>query len=105
MAGIPGSLADRPRYQSTFYAVIVMITAAGVAMSIVHVNVIQALVIASALSGVAAVPLLVLMTLFGADSKYMSKRRSGRLSQALTWIAVGAMSAACLALLGSFVFR
>lgn len=105
VAGIPGSLAGRPRYQPTFYAVIVVVTAAGIAMNLMHVNVIQALVIASALSGVAAVPLLVLMTLFGADSKYMSRRQSSRLSLALTWLSAAGMGAACIALLGSFAVR
>lgn len=105
MAGIPGSLAGKPRYQPTFYAIIVAVTAAGVALNLLHINVIQGLVIASALSGVAAVPLLVLMTLFGADRAYMSDRRSGRVSQALTWVSAAGMSAATLALLGSFVLR
>jgi Mn2+/Fe2+ NRAMP family transporter len=103
VAGIPGSLAGKPRYQPTFYSIIVVATAIGVAMNLVHLNVIQALVIASALSGIAAVPMLVLMTLFGSDGGYMAERKSGRLSLGLTWLSAAGMVAATLALLVTLV--
>jgi Mn2+/Fe2+ NRAMP family transporter len=93
-ARIPASLAARPRYQPTFYAIIVAATAMGVAMNLLRLNLIQALVLASALSAVAAVPLLVLMTLYGADRRHMGHRASGWLSQCLTWISAAAMAAA-----------
>lgn len=98
VALIPASLADRPRYQPTFYGIIVTATSLGVAMNLIGLNVIQALIIASALSGVAAVPLLVLMTLFGSDRSYMGDRTSGWLSRSLTWISAGGMAVAASAL-------
>lgn len=42
--------------------------------------------------------------LFGADRKYTSARRSGRLSLALTAFSAAGMAAASLALLASFAF-
>jgi NRAMP (natural resistance-associated macrophage protein)-like metal ion transporter len=101
VARVPGSLAVRPQFQPTFYGIIVAATAIGVGMQLLHLNVIQALVVASALSGMAAVPLLVLMTLFGADRRYMAERVSGLLSRGLTWIGAGAMAAAAVALVVS----
>jgi NRAMP (natural resistance-associated macrophage protein)-like metal ion transporter len=98
---LPSSLAARPRRQPTFYVIIVLVTAIGVGLNLLHVNVIQALVIASVLSGVAAVPLLVLMTLFGADARHMGKRASGRLSRCVTWISIAALTLATVALLAS----
>ena len=67
-------------------------------MNLLHLNVIKALIIASALSGVAAVPLLVLMTLFGGDRRYMAERASGPLSRALTWVSAVGMALAAVAL-------
>ncbi|MGE7041906.1 NRAMP family divalent metal transporter, partial [Staphylococcus hominis] len=99
VSSIPASLAARPKRQPTFYAIIVLATAIGVGINVLNVNVIQALVIASVLSGVAAVPLLVLMTLFGADPHHMGARTSRRLSRTLTWISTAAMAAASIALL------
>ncbi len=98
LARIPGSLAVRPQFQPTFYAIIIAATAIGVGMQLLHLNVIQALVIASALSGIAAVPLLVLMTLFGSDRRYMAERASGSLSRGLTWIGAAGMAVAAVAL-------
>lgn len=103
VALIPASLAARPRRQPTFYAIIVLAIVIGVAIDLLRINVIQALVIASVLSGVAAVPLLVLMTLFGADQRYMGKRASGLLSRSVTWISMAAMTLATMALLATFV--
>jgi Mn2+/Fe2+ NRAMP family transporter len=100
-ARIPASLAARPRRQPTFYTIIVLATAAGVGLNFVNVDLIQALVLASVLSGVAAVPLLVLMTLFGADRRQMGKRTSGPLSRSITWISTAAMTVATVALLAS----
>ena len=98
VAGIPGSLAGKPRRQPTFYAIIVVATGIGVLMNLLQFDVIGALVWASALSGVAAIPLLVLMTAFGRDPRFMGRSTSGRLSQCLTWIAAAGMAGATVAL-------
>ncbi len=101
VARIPASLAAKPRRQPTFYSIIVLATALGVSMNLLHFNVIKALVFASVISGVAAVPLLVLMTLFGGDPSQMGNRTSGRLSRTVTWISTAAMTLATLALLAT----
>ena len=101
VARIPGTLTGKPRYEPTFYAIIVVATAIGLGMNLLHLNLIQALVIASALSGVTAVPLLMLMTLFGADRRYMADRASRLLSRGLTWISAVGMALAAAALVAS----
>ena len=101
VARIPASLAAKPRRQPTFYAIIVLATAIGVGINLLHFNVIQALVYASVISGVAAVPLLVLMTLFGVDTTHMGNRTSGLLSRSMTWISTAAMTLATLALVAT----
>jgi NRAMP (natural resistance-associated macrophage protein)-like metal ion transporter len=105
VARIPASLAAKPRRQPTFYAIIILATAIGVGMNLLHINVIQALVVASIVSGVAAIPLLVLMTLFGADRNHMGNRTSGRLSRSVTWISTAAMTLATLALLATPILQ
>jgi Mn2+/Fe2+ NRAMP family transporter len=80
VASLPASLTARPRQQPVFTVFVVLATAIGVAMNLLSIDVIQALVIASASSGIAAVPLLVLLTLFGSDPARMVWTRE-RLAQ------------------------
>lgn len=104
---IPARLAAKPSRQPTFYAIIATATATaiGVGMNLLRLNVIPALVIASVVSGVVAVPLLVLMTLFGADPNHMGTRRSGPLSRSVTWTSTAAMTMATVALLASPILQ
>jgi hypothetical protein len=41
--GLKGTLAEKPKYRPTFYAVIVLATVAGVALNLLHIDVISAL--------------------------------------------------------------
>jgi NRAMP (natural resistance-associated macrophage protein)-like metal ion transporter len=95
--GIPGTLEAKPHAAPTFYALIAAATAAGLAMNFLGINVIQALVIASAISGAVSAPLILLITVFGADRHVMRNRASGPLSRTLTWTAGVVMSAVALA--------
>ena len=42
-AGVKGTLAEKPKYRPTFYAVIVVATVAGVALNLLRIDVISAL--------------------------------------------------------------
>ncbi|MDQ6876728.1 MAG: divalent metal cation transporter [Candidatus Dormibacteraeota bacterium] len=65
--GLKGTLAEKPKYRPTFYAVIVLATAAGVAMNLLHIDVISALLDTAVFNGVVAPPLMILIALLGSD--------------------------------------
>ena len=90
--GFKGTLADKPWYRPTFYGIIVVATVAGLAINLLNVDPIRALFIAAIINGIIAVPLMVLIVLLGSDRKVMGRRRSGRLSLALTWAATAVMA-------------
>jgi Mn2+/Fe2+ NRAMP family transporter len=92
LAGTTGSLELKPRAAPTFYALIALSMLIGLGMNFLHINVIQALVVASAISGAVAAPLILLVSVLGADRRMMRDRVSGPLSRTLTWIAGVLMS-------------
>jgi Mn2+/Fe2+ NRAMP family transporter len=98
-AGIKGGLDQKPQYAPTFYAMILFSTIAGVLMNFLRVDPIKALFLTAVINGMVAPPLMILITLLGADRTLMGKRVSGRLSQALSWTATVLMSTAALTLL------
>jgi Mn2+/Fe2+ NRAMP family transporter len=99
VTGIAGSLAAKPRHRPTFYGIIVVATALGLLINLLHVDPIAMLFITAVINGVIAGPLLVLIVLLGSDHTYMKGHRSGRLSRTLTWIAAAAMCLAAIALI------
>ena len=82
---------------------IVLATAAGVALNLFHINVISALFYTAVINGVVAPPLMILMALLGSDEKVMEKRVSGRVSFTLVWIATICMTIAALLLIVTLV--
>jgi Mn2+/Fe2+ NRAMP family transporter len=95
---LPGSLASKPKYRPTFYAILAAATLAGAAMNFVHIDPIRALFVTAVINGMVAPPLLVLIVLVASDKAIMKERVSGALSRTLTWAATGAMWVAALAL-------
>ena len=95
--GLPGTLADRFFMRPTFYAIIVAATLIGVAINYLHVNVIQALVIASAVNGAVAGPLLFLILAVASDARIMGGRRLGRVGRFGLGAAASVMTVAALA--------
>jgi Mn2+/Fe2+ NRAMP family transporter len=83
--------------------VIVIATAAGVALNLFHVNVISALFYTAVINGVVAPPLMILIALLGSDKKVMQRRVSGRISASLVWIATIGMAIAALLLIVTLV--
>ena len=103
---LPGTLAAKPRYRPTFYAIIALAVIAGMAMNFLRIDPIQALFYTAVINGLVAPPLLVLIVLLGSDRSYMKDKVSGPLSKTLTWLAAGLMSLAAVALLVfTFVVR
>jgi NRAMP (natural resistance-associated macrophage protein)-like metal ion transporter len=103
---LPGTLAAKPRYRPTFYAIIGLAVVAGMAMNFMHIDPIKALFYTAVINGLVAPPLLVLIVLLGSDRIYMKDKVSGRLSKSLTWLATGLMALAALALVATtYVIR
>jgi NRAMP (natural resistance-associated macrophage protein)-like metal ion transporter len=85
--GLPGTLAAKPRYRPTFYAILALAVFAGMAMNFIHIDPIKALFYTAVINGLVAGPLLILIVLLGSDRQFMKDKVSGPLSKALTWIA------------------
>jgi len=98
---VPGTLAAKPRFRPTFYAVIGLATVAGIALNFLRIDPIQALFYTAVINGLVAPPLLVLIVLLGSDRTYMKDKVSGRVSKVLTWLAAGLMSVAAVALVAT----
>jgi Mn2+/Fe2+ NRAMP family transporter len=95
---LKGALADRPSYRPTFYAIMALSTAAGVAIDLAGINPIKALFLSAVINGLVAPPVLVLIILLGSSRAVMGARASGRLSLALTWATAIVMTLAAGAL-------
>jgi Mn2+/Fe2+ NRAMP family transporter len=98
---LPGTLAAKPRYRPTFYAIIGLAVVAGMAMNFLHIDPIKALFYTAVINGLVAAPLLALIVLLGSDRNYMKDRVSGSLSKTLTWLATGLMALAAVALIAT----
>jgi len=96
--GFGGSLASKPRQRPTFYLILTLATAAGVAMNFIHLDPIRALFIAAVINGVVAPPLLLLIVLLGLDRAVMKRYVSGNVSLALTGMATILMAAAAISM-------
>ena len=96
---LPGTLAAKPRYRPTFYAILGLAVVAGIGMNFLHIDPIKALFYTAVINGLVAGPLLILIVLLGSDRNYMAERVSGALSKALTWIATALMLLAGVALI------
>lgn len=101
--GWKGALADRPSYRPTFYLILAVATVAGIAINVIGINPIRALFVTAIINGLVAPPLLILIILLGSSRQIMGKRRSGRLSQVLTWITAAAMTVAAVAMVVTWI--
>lgn len=91
---------ERPvRAAPGFYAVIVIATVAGIALTAFHVNPIRALVLSAVLNGIIAVPLLIAMMRVASTESVMGDFRIGRVLRIFGWLTVVVMAAAALGLM------
>jgi NRAMP (natural resistance-associated macrophage protein)-like metal ion transporter len=97
--GLPGNLDAKPWRRPTFYAIIVIATAVGVAMNYLHIDPIKALFWSAVVNGLVAPPLMLLIVLLGSDPRHMKERASGGLSRLLTWAATAFMGAAAVTMI------
>jgi Mn2+/Fe2+ NRAMP family transporter len=92
------SLNLKPKRARGFYAVIIVATIIGLAINFIGIDPVKALIYAAVLNGVAAVPLLYLITRISANPDIMGEYKSGKLSKGLLWFTFVAMGAAAIAM-------
>jgi NRAMP (natural resistance-associated macrophage protein)-like metal ion transporter len=100
MSGLLGKswgFSRSPRQAPIFYGLVLAGTVGGTALSVLHIDPIQLLVISASINGVAAAPFLVLVMLTSSDARIMGKRTNGRLASTLGWLTTALMSAAAIA--------
>ncbi len=86
-----------------FYFIIILGTLAGLLFNFVGLDPIKALVLTAVFNGVAAVPLIYLITRVSSRTDVMGEHSSSRLSKILLWIAFGVMAVFAIALITSFL--
>jgi NRAMP (natural resistance-associated macrophage protein)-like metal ion transporter len=86
-----------------FYGVITIATVVGLGINFIGIDPVKALVFTAVFNGVAAVPLIFLITKISSNQKIMGDYASKKLSKAILWITFAAMGAAALALLYTLI--
>jgi Mn2+/Fe2+ NRAMP family transporter len=100
MAGIPGSLDDKPLSARLFYGTIAATTLAGASLSGVGIDPARALYWAAVVNGVLAGPLMVVMMLIIRNPQAMGDVRVSRTQVVMGWAATLVMIAASALFLG-----
>lgn len=96
MAGVAGSLDDRPLSARLFYGTITVTTLAGASISAVGIDPVRALYWAAVVNGVLAVPLMVVMMLIVRNPRAMGRLTLPMGGTVLGWGATAVMLAATL---------
>jgi NRAMP (natural resistance-associated macrophage protein)-like metal ion transporter len=100
MAGLLGKswgFSRSIRQAPVFYGLVLAGTIGGTALSALHIDPIQLLVISASINGVAAAPFLVLVMLISSDPEVMGHRTNGRLASTLGWLTTALMTCAAIA--------
>ena len=69
-----------------FYIIIALATAVGVAINLFHINIIQALVYAAVVNGIASIPLIFLIIKMSSNEKIVGNRKTPKISRVIAWI-------------------
>jgi len=100
-----GSLADRPRPSRKFYTIIAIGLALGLALDYAGFNAVSMLFWSAVLNGVLAPPLIVIVLLLTNSRDVMGARTNPKWLSVLGWITVAVMTAASLAMFGTWSHR
>ncbi len=94
-------LCETAKSAPKFYAIIAAGMLAGIVMNVIHVDPIKALFWSAVLNGVAAVPILIVMTVIANKKSIMGKWTNSRLANAWALLTIVLMSGAAI---GMFAF-
>ena len=100
MAGLPGSLDDRPLSARLFYATIAVTTLAGAALNGVGIDPARALYWAAVVNGILAAPLMAVMMLIVRNPRAMGRLSVSNRTMILGWAATAVMFCASALFLG-----
>lgn len=100
-----GSLDDRPKAASKFYAVLTVAVIAGLALDYLGFNAVRMLFWAAIVNGVLAPPLVILVVLLTSDQKVMGKHVNSPMLKFLGWLTAGLMAGATVALIVLSIFE
>ena len=99
-----GSLNDRPKAASKFYAVLTVAVIAGLSLDYLGFNAVRMLFWAAVVNGVLAPPLIVLVVLLTSDKKVMGTRVNPPLLKFLGWLTAILMAGTTVAMIILSVF-
>jgi NRAMP (natural resistance-associated macrophage protein)-like metal ion transporter len=94
-----GSMADKPGSARSFYAVMAVAMALGLALNFAGFNAVKMLFWAAVINGLLAPPLILLVILLTSSPKVMGKSTNSPLLRYLGWATFGVMTAAALGML------
>ncbi|MGH8206883.1 MAG: divalent metal cation transporter, partial [Steroidobacteraceae bacterium] len=100
--GHPCSLARRPRQAKLFYGTLVMASVLGLALNFTPINPIKALYWSAVINGVAAVPIMIVIMLLGANPRVMGQFALPRGLKILGWLATAVMAAAAIVMFATW---
>ena len=69
-----------------FYIIIALATAVGVVINLFHINIIQALVYAAVVNGIASIPLIFLIIKMSSNKKIVGNHKTQKISRVVVWI-------------------
>jgi NRAMP (natural resistance-associated macrophage protein)-like metal ion transporter len=85
LLGRPAGFSRSPRRAPAFYALVLVGTLGGTALSLIGVNPIKLLVLVAVINGVAAAPFLALVMKIADDKSVMRNAVNGRLARVIGW--------------------
>jgi NRAMP (natural resistance-associated macrophage protein)-like metal ion transporter len=99
LAGLVGKsfgFSRSPRQAPVFYSLVAVGTIVGSALTLIHVDPVQLLVVSAFVNGLASAPFLIIVMLISGDRKLMGENTNRPLSTSLGWLTVALMTAAAL---------
>lgn len=100
--GVKEGLHRKFKRATGFYIVIILATAAGLAMNFIGIDPMDALVSTAVFNGIASIPLLIMIAKVSNNGKIMGQYKNGWISNALLAVTIVVVIAAVLALFYSF---
>ncbi|MGH8256966.1 MAG: NRAMP family divalent metal transporter [Steroidobacteraceae bacterium] len=100
--GRPCSLARKPSQAKLFYGTLVMAGVLGLALNLTPINPIKALYWSAVINGVAAVPIMIVIMLLGANPRVMGQFALPRGLKILGWLATAVMAAAAIVMFATW---
>ena len=98
-AGWRGSMSDKPKGASKFYAVMAVAMALGLALNFARLNAVRMLFWSAVINGLLAPPLILLVILLTSSQKVMGARVNSRLLRNVGWATFGVMTAAAVGMI------